>query len=82
MKVHTLKCSCGFTLKLTDIQFEDYDCGMMGFVFCPTCKCVVLPTHHAGKKCGGKYNQLQETIECPIAEHTIEEVEGKDPGWK
>lgn len=43
MKVHEIECKCGFKLRLTDIQFCDFDCGMMGMFDCPGCRNRMLP---------------------------------------
>ena len=41
MKTHnviTIQCLCGTKFELTQIQYDDFDCGMMGFLYCPDCK--------------------------------------------
>jgi len=61
-----VKCSCGWIIELSEIQFDDFDCGMMGFMYCPDCKAVLFPGHHR------KDTKIQQTVI---------EVEGKDRGW-
>lgn len=34
---------------LTQIQFDDFDCGMMGHFDCPDCKSPMLPTRRNDK---------------------------------
>jgi hypothetical protein len=65
-KEMVVKCSCGFTIRMSEIQFNDFDCGMMGFLNCPTCKTVLLPSHH-------RKDDKVTTEEF--------EVDGKDKGW-
>lgn len=77
MKVHTIVCSCGNAFRLTDIQFCDFDCGMMGFLFCE-CGRVVLPSKNQGVM---KTNTgLDKNNVVPMKTETIE-LEGEDPGW-
>jgi hypothetical protein len=69
MKKHKeiqIKCPCGFTVQVSEIQFDDFDCGMMGFLNCPDCKTVLLPSHHRTNKA--------------VAQETFD-VEGEDKGW-
>lgn len=62
----TIICSCGdFKLGLSNVQFCDFDCGMMGFFNCPKCGEVLLPSSRAKIK-----PQILEKV-----------VEGKDMGW-
>jgi len=60
-----VKCSCGSSVELSSIQFDDFDCGMMGFLYCPDCKTVLLPSHH-------------RTV---AIKDEMREVEGADKGW-
>ena len=60
-----ITCECKTTFDFTNIQYGDFDCGMMGFLNCPTCKQVVLPSGHR------PIDMKEETVE----------VDGKDPGW-
>ena len=46
-KVKTIECSCGVKMELTEIQFDDFDCGMMGFLKCPKCNKVLMPSGRA-----------------------------------
>lgn len=59
-------CSCGKIIQLTEIQFDDFDCGMMGFLYCPECNTILLPTHR----------RKDESIK-----NITMEVEGEDRGW-
>jgi hypothetical protein len=66
MKVFTIECKCTTKIKLTGIQFDDFDYGIMGTLYCPNCKEILLPTD-------SRTNKEIKT--------TIIEKEGKDPGW-
>jgi hypothetical protein len=69
MKKHKeirVKCSCGFTVQMSEIQFNDFDCGMMGFMNCPDCKTILLPSHHRTNR---------------AIKQTEMEVKGEDMGW-
>lgn len=65
-KIITITCSCGFRFQMSEIQFDDFDCGMMGFMNCPECDTVLLPSHHRTDN-----NIKEETVV----------VGGKDRGW-
>jgi len=65
-KIVTVKCPCGFSVQMSEIQFDDFDCGMMGFMNCSKCDTVLLPSHRR--------------TNSEIKEEVIE-VEGKDRGW-
>ena len=67
MKIHNIKCNkCECVVELTDIQFGDFDCGMMGMLHCPN-KCqILLPSHHTGE-----FGMTKTETEKP----------GEDPGW-
>jgi hypothetical protein len=38
-----IECKCGVKFELTEIQFDDFDCGMMGFLHCPECNMIIAP---------------------------------------
>jgi hypothetical protein len=42
-RIFLIKCNCGTVIKLTEIQFHDLDCGMMGFFNCPECNNRLMP---------------------------------------
>ena len=68
MKTHnviTIQCLCGTKFEFTQIQYDDFDCGMMGFLYCPDCKKIIMPSHH-------RKEELTETIK---------NIEGQDRGW-
>ena len=66
MIVKKVKCGCNKVIfDLTEIQFNDFNLGIMGFLRCPNCKKIVLPSHRS------------ET-EIEIKEN---EAPGEDPGW-
>lgn len=58
-------CKCKSTIRLTAIQYDDFDMGIMGTLNCPTCKTILMPSNRRIKD---------------IKEKEIE-VEGKDRGW-
>ncbi len=60
-----LTCNCGTTVGFSKIQYDDFDCGMMGFLYCPTCKGIMMPSGH-------------RNIDLQEEEF---EVEGQDMGW-
>jgi hypothetical protein len=45
----TTPCLCGVELKLSNMQFREFDCGMMGILNCPECKAVLFPSEYRGK---------------------------------
>lgn len=61
-----IKCSCGLSVRLSSIQYDDFDCGMMGFLYCPDCKTTLMPS---------KDRTAEEITEDQV------EVEGEDKGW-
>lgn len=70
MIVHSIKCGhngCGVFFNVTNIQFEDMNCGMMGFIKCPGCQRLLLPQ--------------DSNLVNPKPIITQQEVEGEDKGW-
>lgn len=65
-KAIRVECSCGSSVTLSKIQFDDFDCGMMGFLYCPKCEVILFPSSHR------KDNGIKEFVF---------EVEGEDTGW-
>jgi hypothetical protein len=43
-EIHVV-CSCGQIIKFSEIEFDEFDCGMMGRLYCPKCDAILLPTH-------------------------------------
>ena len=60
-----VKCKCGWRWVLTKIQYDEFDCGMMGPLRCPKCKTIMMPS---------------SSREVELEEEVIE-VEGEDMGW-
>ena len=60
-----IECGCGFKIVLTQIQYEDFDCGMMGPFNCPLCKTILMPSER-------RENSVKETVT---------EVDNEDCGW-
>lgn len=66
MIIKLVKCNCGKTVfELTDIQYSDFACGIMGILRCPKCDKIVLPE-----------DPVKNKIEI-----TEKEMPGIDPGW-
>ena len=62
----TIHCNClKNSVVLTAIQYADFDCGCMGYLYCPNCKAIMMPS------------DSRKTIMM----ESMQGVEGKDPGW-
>lgn len=65
-----ITCSCGSKVIMTKIQFDDFDCGMMGTLKCHSCGKVLLPTTSRNECSDSTIKQEEVTIP------------GEDKGWK